>query len=272
MKKSFPQWQLMLICLLFTLTVSAQNDYIVMMNNDSIAGVTVTGYPTKPGISVNYYNERLNKKYMDMRILYTLKGKSENEYYSEVKAFSMNGKRIIPWHARPLTFNADNKIEFSKVLEFPDKTKDQLYAAAKSFFISTYSLSGENIQKYLIEDKENGMLSLQRMVDAFTSEQPYDSPKFSSWITYDLVIRVKDKKCKITINNFSMHYEKGHIFDNKAIDRYDPPMETVAREWRQSNGTVHLHLYKGYLNMFYCAQDKLIQGIEDALNKKDDNW
>lgn len=267
---------LFLLLILFPATsqLFAQTDYIVTITGDSISNVTITGYPVKPDLFPNVYNEKINKKYEDLHITYqTLSGKKETENFSDVKAFSVKNVRIIPWHARPLSYNEKGKIEFTKILEVPGKTKEQLYNSARSFLITTFKLTGDAISQALIEDKENGMLSIARVQDEINSNQPYNSPKFNSWITYSITIRVKDGKCKITVTDFTHHYEKGFIFNDKMIQKLESNIEDYVGKWRTDGGAIKGHLYKGYMQMFYCAEDKLIAGFEKSiLQKTDDNW
>lgn len=261
-----------LIFILICMDIHGQRDYLVRINGDSITNISITGYPEKGIIAVNGFNTRLNEKYEDFQIIYkTTKGDEVSEPYNTIKAFCTNGNRIVTWHARKLYLNAENKIEFNKVIEVPGKTKDQLYTIARSWLISKLGLTSDAIDKYLVEDKENGIITINNLIDGRQTITPYDAPEFSNWIMYTLTIKVKDNRSKITMGHFSCHYETAKIFNEKVVLTDDVSGEYLINNWREKN-YISSHLYQGLLLMVYIAEDVTIKEFEARLLKQEEDW
>ena len=262
---------LSLVLFLFTaITAFSQNDYIIKTNSDSIGGITITSYPVAMTLTVNAYNKRLNVRYEDFQVNYTKPdGEKESEAYSNVRSVLINGIKYTTWHARKVPYT-DGRIEFNKIIEIPGKSKEQLYTLARSWLIGKMGLTADAIQKYMVEDKENGIMTINSVSDGLISMTPYDSPTFSYWINYDLTVKVKDNKCRISFANFRYHYETGKIFDNKFIEKNNIRIEDFANDWKSSGGAITSHWYQGLMMMFYCAEDKGILDFEKKLLIKDD--
>ncbi len=263
------------LLMLFSITfnnIFSQGDYFVRVNGDSVCNITITGYPAKGVINVNGYNSKLYEKYEDLNIVYkTSTGEESNEYYNRVKVFCINGKRITTWHARNIPLNAEGKIEFNKVIEIEGKTKEQLYTVARSWIISKLGLTADAIDKYLVEDREAGIITISNLIDGKNTITPYDSPPFSNWIMYTITIRVRDNRSKVTLGNFSCHFETGKIFDNKYVESNDVTAENVVNNWRVKSA-INSHLYQGLLLMFYLAEDVTMKEFEARLLQKEEDW
>jgi hypothetical protein len=252
--------------------VYSQGDYLVTTQGDSIVGIKILSYPAKGIINVNGYNTKLNIKYEDFHIAYkSSAGSEESKNYSDIKAFSSEGNRIVTWHARPVPY-MEGRIEFNEIINAEGKTKDQLYGLARSYLIAKLSLTAEAIDKFLVENKENGMIVVNNVRDFVNTITPYDSPPFTNWIMYDITIRVKDNRSKITLSNFRCHYETGKIFDNKFVEAHDIKAEDMVNTWRDRNGSINSHLYQGMLMMFYCAEDLTIKEFEKSLTTSEEEW
>jgi len=252
-----------------------QNDYIIKTNNDSIGNITITSYPEKLGLIVNSYNKKLMPRYEDHRINYTnSKGKEEFEFYSDVKSFSSQGTKFRTWHSREIPYN-EGRIEFEKIIDMEGKTKDELYILVRSWMIGRFKLTADAIQRVLIENEAIGSLAINNISDGLISVTPPNSPTFSNWINFNLTIRVKDDKCKITLSNFIYHYEKGRIFNDKFKETNNINVENFVKDWRSEKGVIMSHWYQGLMMMFYCAEDKIIPDFEKSMiakEKDDDDW
>jgi hypothetical protein len=258
--------------ILITVSTYAQDDYLVSISGDSITHITIVSFPAKGIMNVNGYNAKLFEKYEDLKIEYkTNSGEEISENYNRIKAFSVNGKRIVTWHVRDIHLNSEGKIEFNKIIEVQGKTRDQLYTIARSWLIGKLGLTSEAIDKYLVEDKENGTLTINNLLDGKNTITPYDSPPFSNWIMYSITVRVKDNRSKITLGNFSCHYETGKIFDNKFVQNNDVPGEYLLKNWKNKN-TINSHLYQGLLLMVYLAEDVTIKDYEARLLQNEEDW
>jgi hypothetical protein len=140
-----------------------QEDYIVTVDNKTIDNITITSYPkTLEQFLVNVYNDNLMPAYEDLRILYTSgKNNRENKIeYNRVVKFKISGVEHTMWHARTAPL-VEDKIVFDTIVEAPGKTKDQLYSLARSSLILGMSLTAEQIQKTLIEDRESGSIMVR---------------------------------------------------------------------------------------------------------------
>lgn len=262
-----------ILSLLASISLNAQNDVIVTINNEKISGITITGHPEKiVSFSVNVYNDNLQPSYEDMKIFYTAPGvkKTQDILYNQVESYIVGGKTYKTWHSRKIPF-IDGAIVFDTIMEVPGKSKEELYNLVRSWLTTSFSLTADGIQKLLVEDKEGGAISIKRMVDGSVEVKPYKSPTFSSFIYYDLLVRVKDNKARLTVSNIFLHYEKGAIFNDAAIFKYDLKAENFATSWR-SGKTIKSHQYRGVNMMFYCIEDKMFTSFSKMLNAKEEEW
>lgn len=251
-------------------TTTAQNDYIVTTEDKTISGITITSFPQKLGqYTVNVYNDNLMPKYEDLKIIYTTpkSKKPVTIEYNEVKKFGVSGVDYTPWHARKIPY-IDGKIIFDTIVESPGKTKDELYAMARSALILGMSLTAEQIQKTLIEDKESGSIMVKRFVVGSG-----DQGRFTSYIYFDLLIRVKDGKARMSIADINLRYAKGAIFNDAAVYNYEVKGEIFAEKWRNGNN-IKSHYYKGTLLMFSYIEDVLIKNFVNLYTgkQKSNDW
>ena len=251
-------------------SVAAQNDYIVTVDDKTISGITITSFPQKlEYYTVNVYNDNLMPKYEDLKIIYS-SPKSKKPVtieYNEVKKFGVSGVDYIPWHARKIPY-ADGKILFDTIVEAPGKTKDELYTKARSALIMGMSLTADQIQKTLVEDKEGGSIMVRRLIVGSG-----DQGRFSSYIFFDLLVRVKDGKARMTIGDINLHYAKGAIFNDAAVYNYEVKGEVFTEKWRDGK-TIKSHYYKGVLIMFYNIEDILIKNFVNLYTgeQKSNDW
>lgn len=251
-------------------SVYSQNDYIVTIENDTIKNITITGVPASlDKYGVNVYNENLMPKYEDYKIIYTTakSKKPQDILYNEVKSYYASGIFYKSLHSRKVPL-VDGKIIFDTIVEAPGKTKEELYASIRNAVIIGLSLTADQIQKTLVEDKEGGTLLIRRMVDFSMSQG-----KFNSFIYYDVAFRVKDNKARLTVGNIVYHYEKGAIFNDATRYAYDVKAEVFTKEWRSGN-TIKSHYYKAVLLTFFSIEERLIANFVKVCKKPkvDDNW
>lgn len=259
------------LALMFVCQLSvAQNDYIVTIENDTIKNITITGVPASlDKYGVNVYNENLMPKYEDYKIIYTTarSKKSQDILYNEVKSYYASGVLYRSLHSRKVPL-VDGMVVFDTIVEAPGKTKEELYASIRNAVIIGLSLTADQIQKTLVEDKEGGTLLIRRMID-FSMSQGV----FNSYIYYDVAFRVKDNKARLTVGNIAYHYEKGAIFNDAARYAYDVKAEVFTKEWRSGN-TIKSHYYKAVLLTFFSIEERLIANFVLVCKKPkvDDNW
>lgn len=262
----FSLMALMIVCQLLV----AQNDYIVTIENDTIKNITITGVPASlDKYGVNVYNENLMPKYEDYKIIYTTarSKKPQDILYNEVKSYYANGINYKSLHSRKVPI-VDGMVIFDTIVEAPGKTKEELYASIRNAVIIGLSLTADQIQKTLVEDKEGGTLLIRRMVD-FSMSQGV----FNSYLYYDVAFRVKDNKARLTVGNIAYHYEKGAIFNDAARYAYDVKAEVFTKEWRSGNN-IKSHYYKAMLLTFFSIEERLIANFVQVCKKPktDDNW
>lgn len=262
--KKFMRLSLFLVLLSLNSLVYGQEDYIVTIDNKTIDNITITSYPkTLEQFLVNVYNDNLMPAYEDLRILYTSgKNNRENKIeYNKVVKFKISGIEYTTWHARTAPL-VEEKIVFDTIVETPGKTKDELYSLARSSLILGMSLTADQIQKTLIEDKESGSIMVRKLIVGAG-----DQGHFSSYIFFDLLVRVKDGKARMTIGDIKLHYAKGQIFNDAAINHYEVKAEEFTKNWRKGS-TIRSHYYKGVLIMFYTIEDVLIRNFVDLYTKE----
>lgn len=251
-------------------TAFAQNDYIVTIENDTIKNITITGVPgSLEKYGVNVYNENLMPKYEDYRLIYTTaKSKKPQEIpYNEVKSYSANGIFYKSLHARKIPL-VDGMVVFDTIVEAPGKTKEELYSSIRNAIIIGLSLTADQIQKTLVEDKEGGTIMIKKLIDF-----PVSQGMFNSFIYYDVAFRVKDNKARLTVGNIAYHYEKGAIFNDATRNAFDVKAEVFTKNWRSGN-TIKSHYYKAMLLTFYSIEERLIANFVQVCKKPkvDDNW
>jgi hypothetical protein len=251
-------------------TAFAQNDYIVTVENDTIKNITITGVPgSLEKYGVNVYNENLMPKYEDYKLVYTTaKSKKSHEIpYNEVKFYYSYGKIHQSLHSRKVPI-VDGKVVFDTIVEAPGKTKEELYSSIRNAIIIGLSLTADQIQKTLVEDKEGGTIMIRKLIDFSVSQG-----KFNSFIYYDVAFRVKDNKARLTVGNILYHYEKGAIFNDAARYAFDVKAEVFTNEWRSGNN-IKSHYYKAMLLTFCSIEEKLIPNFVQVCKKPktDDNW
>jgi len=251
-----------------------QNDTIVLLNNEIITGITIKGYPDKiQYYFVNSYNENLMPNYDDLKIYYS-KDPNDNKpdkiNFNEVKRFVYKGKSTVAWHSRPIKYQ-DGMVTFDTILVVPNMNKEQLYNKSRSWLIEKLGLTADGISKVLIEDKESGSISIKKLIDNSWEQQPFNYPTFKPFVFFDLLVRVKDGKCRLTATNIYIHYEKGAIFDSKVHYRFDVKAEYAVANWKQGR-TIKGHLYRGVNVMVYTIEDRIIKSFTELFNKKEDEW
>lgn len=255
--KKYTFFLIFLSTVLLSGIVSAQDDYIVTIEDKTISGIKITLIPQKlERYTVNVYNDNLMPKYEDLKITYTSPNskKPQTIEYNQVKKYRASGNDYIPWHARKVPY-VDGKIIFDTIVEVPGKTKDELYAKARSALIMGMSLTADQIQKTLVEDRDGGSIMVRKLIVGSG-----DQGRFSSYIFFNLLIRVKDGKARMTVGDIVLHYAKGAIFNDAALYNYEVKSETFAEKWRDGK-TIKSHYYKGVLLMFFNIEDVLIKNF-----------
>ncbi|PKP42862.1 MAG: hypothetical protein CVT93_02945 [Bacteroidetes bacterium HGW-Bacteroidetes-10] len=268
--KKFALSLFFLLCVLPFSAIYGQNDYIITTEDETISGITITSFPLKlVQFTVNVYNDNLMARYEDLKITYTSPKhkKPVTIEYNEVKKFGSSGTDYTTWHARKIPY-IDGKIIFDTIVEAPGKTKDELYAMARSALIMGMSLTADQIQKTLIEDKESGSIMVKRLIVGSG-----DQGRFSSYIFFDLLVRVKDGKARMSIADIKLHYAKGAIFNDASLFSYEVKAEIFAEKWRSGNN-IKSHYYKGVLLMFYNIEDVLITNFVNMFTgkQKSNDW
>ncbi|MBP1671517.1 MAG: hypothetical protein H6Q22_1089 [Bacteroidetes bacterium] len=248
----------------------AQNDYIVTIENDTIKNITITGVPgSLEKYGVNVYNENLMPKYEDYKLIYTTakSKKPQDILYNEVKSYYANGIFYRSLHSRKIPL-VDGMVVFDTIVEAPGKTKEELYSSIRNAIIIGLSLTADQIQKTLVEDKEGGTIMIRKLIDFSISQG-----KFNSFIYYDVAFRVKDNKARLTVGNIAYHYEKGQIFNDAARLAYDVKAEVFTKGWRSGNN-IKSHYYKATLLTFFSIEERLIANFVQVCKKPktDDNW
>ncbi|MDD4057741.1 MAG: DUF4468 domain-containing protein [Bacteroidales bacterium] len=245
-------------------TLFGQDDYIITIEDKKISGISISSYPKAlEEYVVNFYNDNLMTKSEDLKISYNIvkTNRAREIEYSNVKKFVASGVEHIPWHARSIPFKED-RIVFDTIVPVSDKSKEELYSLARSSIILGMSLTAEQIQKTLIEDKESGSIMVRKLTVGSGSQG-----KFTSYIYFDLLIRVKDGKARMTIGDINLHYAKGQIFNDAVVYNYDIKAEDFTTSWRKGN-TIKSHYYKGLLLMFYNIEDVLIKNFVELYTEE----
>lgn len=139
---------------------------------------------------------------------------------------------------------------------------------ARSALILGMSLTAEQIQKTLIEDKESGSIMVKRLVVGSG-----DQGRFTSYIYFDLLVRVKDGKARMSIADINLRYAKGAIFNDASVFAYEVKAEIFTEKWRSGNN-IKSHYYKGTLLMFYYIEDVLIKNFVNLYTgkQKSNDW
>ncbi len=251
----------------------SQSDYFITYSGDSISNISIKEFPVKiDNFFVNLYNKRLSIRYEDLKIVYTdsKKNKEKKEDYSNIVRYSVNGMLYHTYHSRPIPYS-EGKIVFDKIITVPGKNKEELYNLIKSWVINRYSLTAGKMDQVLIEDTQNYKIGINNILGGTQTTKNAKNTVFSNWLRYNLEIRVKDERCRITISDFSYHYETGFIFNDLTKTPHELKAEQIANEWRDEKGTIFSHLYRGWMLIFYYS-DEILNSFEKEMLKKDDDW
>lgn len=255
-------------------------DYIVTLKNDTIKNIKVVAYPKEPTVKGWPYRKKLSTKYEDMRISYVTPNLDTKKgplvaFYSEVKVFSVDGTVYQTWHSRDFNYK-DGKITFDEIIEIPGQNAKQLLALSKSFLLNYFKFTNDNFNKFVVQDTLVKSLTVRNITITTFTYSDASSPTFTDFVQYDLLIRTKDDKCRITVDNMRIHYEKGFALNDKYKEENDETMEQVAKNWIDEDGDVGLQQYEGLLYLVYNVQDKLFPAYKDYILKNgsqtEDDW
>lgn len=156
-----------------------ENDYMVLINNDTIRHITIVD---------------VNKKY----VIYKKDGSDSQYMHQKTQLLSWHDSEL--WQI-PFQYNDAGRIEYQEVVELPGKTKDKLFTQARLWFAETFQDSKAVLE---VDDREGGILVGTGWADTDISA------KF--WST--IKIEVKDGKYRYTINNFQTEAHPSQHFPN----------------------------------------------------------
>lgn len=273
-----------LIFSLFTLFIivssnklSAQGDYIVTTDNDSITGINIVLHPTVMNLEANAYNNYVIASDNDFHIEYAEAGAKKNSsiLYNEVKSYSVKGVVFTTWHSRSFNYS-EGKIIFDKILEIPGISKKELWAIAKSWIVKTFLLTPDSVNKTLVEDTLSGMFSINQVIPWASITNPNLTIPYTNYIFYSLQLRVKDNKLRITISDIWFHYEKGELSDVvssdvKGLYKYNLPAEEIVTNWKKGK-KLQIHYYQGTMMISYYIEDLIMQKFEKIKAPVNSDW
>lgn len=276
-RKTFIYPLVFLFIILSSNKICAQGDYIVTTDNDSITGISIVSYPTVMNLKANAYNNYVVASNMDFQIEYSKAGAKKNStiLYNEVKSYSAKGVVFRTWHSRSFNYS-DGKIVFDKILDVPGVTKKELWANAKSWLVNTFSLTPDSVNKTLVEDTVSGMFSINQLVPWSSTTSPQQTIQYTNFIYYNLKLRVKDNKLRITISDIWFHYEKGELSDVvsssvKGMYKYNLPAEEIVTNWKKGN-KLQIHFYQGTMMISYYIEDLILQKFEKIKSPANSDW
>jgi hypothetical protein len=257
--------------------LTAQSDYIITTGNDSITGINIVRYPSVMNLEANAYNNYVIASNSDFHIEYAKAGAKKNSsiLYNEVKRYSVKGIVFKTWHSRLFNYS-EGKIVFDKIIDIPGVSKKELWALAKSWLVNTFSLSQDSVNKTLVQDTISGVFSIKQIVPWVSTTSPQQTISYSNFIYYNLQLRVKDNKLRITISDIWFHYEKGELSDVvsskvKGLYKYNLPAEEIVTNWKKGN-KLQIHFYQGTMMISYFIEDLIIQKFEKINTPANSDW
>jgi len=257
--------------------LTAQGDYIITTGNDSITGISIVRYPSVMNLEANAYNNYVIASNSDFHIEYAKEGAKKNSsiLYNEVKRYSVKGVVFRTWHSRLFNYS-EGKIVFDKIIDIPGVSKKELWALAKSWLVNTFSLSQDSVNKTLVQDTISGVFSIKQIVPWVSTTSPQQTISYSNFIYYNLQLRVKDNKLRITISDIWFHYEKGELSDVvsskvKGLYKYNVPAEDIVTNWEKGK-KLQIHFYQGTMMISYFIEDLIIQKFEKINTPANSDW
>ncbi|MDD2281740.1 MAG: DUF4468 domain-containing protein [Bacteroidales bacterium] len=257
--------------------LTAQGDYIITTGNDSITGINIVRYPSVMNLEANAYNNYVIASNSDFHIEYAKSGAKKNSsiLYNEVERYSVKGVVFRTWHSRLFNYS-EGKIVFDKIIDIPGVSKKELWALAKSWLVNTFSLSQDSVNKTLVQDTISGVFSIKQIVPWISTTSPQQTISYSNFIYYNLQLRVKDNKLRITISDIWFHYEKGELSDVvsskvKGLYKYNLPAEEIVTNWKKGN-KLQIHFYQGTMMISYFIEDLIIQKFEKINTPANSDW
>ncbi len=148
------------------------------------------------------------------------------------------------------------KVTYTSIIDAPDRSKDQLFVIAKTWFAISYKSANAVIQ---MEDKEAGKIIGKGIIQPQTKFMGMTT--YCGCINHVVVIDIKDNKLRYTIDSFI----------HEACGEWKPVFGNIE-DWKPS-----MQLTKGMIEDMKSAIDgqvkALIESLETSIvESKSDDW
>ncbi len=133
-----------------------------------------------------------------------------------------------------------SKITFSNVLEYEDKSSDDLYNQVKLWLSTSYNNSNNVIR---IDDKENGVIVIKSLFEVRVNSFGL---KHAGHVHYDFKFQIKENKLRYEISN--IYHDKGvtSLFGSGGeLSNIEPDcgkMYLRLKDWNSIKSTTFDHL------------------------------
>ena len=173
-------------------------------------------------------------------IYYEIGGRENKIPISTVKAWKMAELWAVPF-----TYDEDDKIRFSQVVELPGADKNEIYGRARKALTHGFVDSREVIK---LDDKDNGII---------IGEGTCDIMSFKYWFT--ITIEAKDEKYRLTIDR---------IYYYNTVNTVKTPKDRLYLEERFPKGDPLPRFNRGVKKNILLTFQQIFDGINASMKKK----
>lgn len=159
--------------------------------------------------------------------------------------------------------NESGKVQFTEVVEMEGRTKDELFSAAKNWFMPYFSEQSEEIYQ---NDRYEGKLAGQ--FNMFMEIDMYGKLANAGAITYNMQLFVKDGKYKYNISGLEHEANRSRLGSAGAIENDVPECGTRNMQQRYWND-----IRKQAHSNFIALVGSLKEGMKKvSQNNPEDDW
>lgn len=165
-----------------------------------------------------------------------------------------------------------NPLTFSKVIEIPNKTKDEIYDDIKEWLAMNFKPTTLQIQ---LDDKTKGLIIFTGRIPYFYGRDNYDSK--DGYLDYKTTISIKDNKFRVEITDFE-HFpderKRLNLVGTKKLNNFGMITDSPKYETQEMNiFGLDQKVWEDIKEKIADFCTKFFQNIQsDILNKKKDNF
>lgn len=184
-----------------------------------------------------------------------------------ILALTAIGNDLFSQYSKIPVDSATNKVVFTEVVEAKGVSKNDLYVAAKEWFVLTFKSADAVLQ---MDDNQNG-----RLIGKGYSEitlPPILGISTTTRMYYTISISIKDDRFKYEISR--IYYKSYAIAHNPSYISYPDSWYVPESIMYKNNGKVKF-INKGYYDKTLEAINTLIRSLKNSMNAENtinDHW